>query len=203
MKLILSAALLSFNAGIIGYFVAMVGREVIRAQLGLEKISRTQLQKFLEERAWGTVGHKEGAWPTFVKAVLLHLVWRLEVSTRRRWFPKERTRARLVASFEHNTLVANARERQRRALKIATWIVHGAVTDLETCERVVKYEARHRPASQLFGLCADRSKYYKELLALFRATPEEIRAEARRPLAFPPCCASGSEVLVDRGKKRR
>lgn len=179
MQILLSGILISFNGGIIFYFVLMVLKEVVREKLGLEKISRKQMQLFLEERAWGAFALRDGLWPTFCKGVILQLVWRLEMALNKRTFPKERTLARLTASFEHNTLVANARERQRRSLKIATWLVHGAINSMELCERVSTYEARGRSGAKLFEICGERSRRYKDLLALFRATPENLREEAR------------------------
>jgi hypothetical protein len=142
MQLMLSAVLIFFNALIIVYFIAMVLREVVRSQLGLEKISRADLLKFFEESAWGNFGHRNGPWPRLCKWILLWVIWKLAVSMRGRQVSKERIRKRLQASFEHNTLVANARERQRRSLRVAAWIVHGSISTMEICERVVKYEVR-------------------------------------------------------------
>lgn len=154
MQLMLSAVLISFNALIIGYFIAMVLREVVRSQLGVEKISRAEMLKYFEESAWGRFGHRDGLWPRLCKHILLWVIWKLAVSTRGRPISKERIRDRLQASFEHNTLVANARERQRRSLRVAAWIVHGSISTMEICERVVKYEVRSESPRHLPEHCS-------------------------------------------------
>lgn len=89
-----------------------------------------------------SVGHRHGPIGTTLKAVLRYLIWRLEMSMRGRAFPLQRTKDRLMANLEHSTLESNVRERQRRAAKIVSWILHGAITTHEICEKVVKYEVR-------------------------------------------------------------
>lgn len=118
------------------------------------------------------MGHRQGLIGDAQKAALRYLVWKVEMSIRKRKFPIDRTRDRLMANLEHSTLDANVQERQRRAAKVTSWILHGAVATYEICEKVVKYEARGRPASELFALCARHCARYRELLEQYNGIDE-------------------------------
>lgn len=198
IRITLSAVLISFNLLLVLFFVAMILREVIRSHLGLEKISRVEILRFLEERMWPSLGHREGStWGHLLAVLLRWLIWRLEINLRGRKYKLSRTVERLAANLERATVERNVRERQRRAVKVVSWILHGAINTRELAERVARYEARPRCA-------ADRHTqrfpplHSSVLLLVSGLVSPLLEPSLSASPHLPPCPFSGAPPISDR-----